>query len=52
MLMLKTKWFVREKEEKKYLSKESKSCNKTTTTDDRSIGNSEYSTFLLMEIGE
>jgi len=33
---------------KKYLAKESKSCNEWTTTDDRSIGNSESSTFLSL----
>jgi hypothetical protein len=46
MSTLGEKWIVRENE-KKYLSRESKSCNETTTTDDRSIGNSVSSTFFI-----
>lgn len=46
MLMLKTKWIVREKRARRYLSEESKSHNEITTIDDKSIGNSEYSNFF------
>jgi len=44
--MLKTKWIVREKRARRYLSEESKSHNEITTIDDKSIGNSEYSNFF------
>jgi hypothetical protein len=46
MLTLKTKWIVREKKEK-YLSEENRSHNEITTTDERSIGKSEFLNFFL-----
>lgn len=49
MLMLKAKWIVREKK-KNICLKESKLHNEITTIDDKSIGNSDCSNFVVNNI--